>query len=392
LADPNDRRGGARGAAGGIALAVATVVALVWANTPARSSYHMLWEARLTLGAGRYSLASDLRHWVNDGLMVVFFLVVGLEVKVELVTGDLRDRRRAALPALAAAGGMLVPALLFLAVTAGHPGAAGWAVPTATDIAFAVAVVGLLGSRVPSSLRLFLLALAVVDDVGAIVVIAVFYAASLHLLPLALAVALVAAFAGLRRAGVASPVPYVALGGALWLATRASGVHPTIAGVALGLLVRAHSGTGEEAPAPRLERLLRPWATFAVLPVFALANAGVALRAGLLDPPGAAAVTLGVAAGLVVGKVAGISGATWVAVRTGVGRLPQGATWPMVVAVATVAGVGFTVSLFVADLAYGTGPLGDAARTGVLGGSTVAAVLGTLLLARACRRAAGAPG
>ena len=401
-------------AAGGIVLLVAAVVALIWANSPWSGSYRTLWHTELSLRVGRFGLAEDLQHWVNDGLMALFFLVVGLEIKRELVCGELRDPRTAAMPAIAAAGGMAVPALLFLLVNAGSAGSRGWGIPVATDIAFAIGVVALLGSRVPASLKLFLLTLAIVDDIGAIIVIAVFYAGELDPVFLATAVGLLAVMVGLRRAGVVWTLPYVLVGVGVWLATQASGVHATIAGVVLGLLAPARALTpaavardwasdladdpspGEldtmtrlartsVSPAERLQHLLHPWTSFFVLPVFALANAGVAIEADSFDAPAALRVSLGVVLGLVVGKVVGITGAAWLAVRTGVGRLPQGATWPMLVGIGCVAGIGFTVSLFVAELAFEGGTLQDAAKVGVLGASMVAAILGSVVLIRACR-------
>jgi len=314
---------------------------------------------------------------------------------------------------------MVVPALLFLAVNAGRAGAGGWGIPVATDIAFAIGVVALLGSRVPASLKLFLLTLAIVDDIGAIVVIALFYAGHVQPLFLAAALALVAVMLGLRRAGVVWLAPYVVLGTGVWLATQASGIHATIAGVALGLLAPARALTpaavarqwaGDLAddpspaeldamtrlaktsvsPAERLEHLLHPWTTFAVVPLFALANAGVSIKAESFAAPGAVAVTAGVILGLVVGKTLGITAAAWLAARSGLGRLPEGATWPMVVGIAAVAGIGFTVSLFVSELAFEPGALQDAAKIGVLGASTLAAVIGALVLLRSSRRAGNA--
>ncbi|MDP8936977.1 MAG: Na+/H+ antiporter NhaA [Actinomycetota bacterium] len=401
-------------AAGGVLLLVAAVAALVWANSPWSGSYRALWETEFTLRLGQWGLTHDLRHWVNDGLMTLFFLVVGLEIKREVVCGDLREPRTAAVPVFAAVGGMAVPAILYAVVNGSGPGSPGWGIPMATDIAFAVGVLAVLGRRVPASLKLFLLTLAIVDDIGAIVVIAVFYAGGVEPAYLAAAAVLLAAVLGLRRAGVVWVTPYVVLGVAVWLVTQASGVHATIAGVVLGLLAPARPltaaavarqwagdlsddpGPGELAamtrlaatsvsPAERIEHLLHPWTSFFVVPVFALANAGVAVRSDSFDTTGATAVAVGVALGLAVGKVVGVTGATWLAVRTGVGRLPEGATWPMVAGVGTVAGIGFTVSLFVAELAFDPGPLQDAAKIGVLGASALAALAGALVLVRAGR-------
>lgn len=406
-------------AAGGLVLLGAALVALVWANSPWSASYDTVWHTDFEVSIGRFSLEEDLRHWVNDALMAVFFFVVGLEIKRELVSGDLRDPRAAALPAIAAAGGMVVPALLFLAVTVGSDGARGWGIPMATDIAFAVGVLAVLGRRVPASLKLFLLTLAIVDDIGAIVVIALFYAGEVELQYLALAAALIGGILALRAARVVWVAPYVALGVAVWLATQASGVHATIAGVVLGLLAPARplipgavarewAGDLADEPSPaelavmttmartavspaeRLEHLLHPWTSFLIVPIFALANAGVEIGADALSGTSSARVAGGVALGLVVGKLAGITGASWLAVRTGVGRLPEGATWPMLAGVSALGGIGFTVSLFITELAFDPGNIQDAAKIGVLGASTVAAVLGAAIVVRAAR--SGGPG
>ena len=401
-------------AAGGVVLLVAAVTALLWANSPWSASYRTLWSTDVSLSLGRYVLVEDLRHWVNDALMTVFFFVVGLEIKRELVHGDLRDPRVAAMPAIAAAGGMVVPALLFLLVTAGSDGARGWGIPMATDIAFAIGVVALLGPRVPAPLKLFLLTLAIVDDIGAIVVIALFYAGDVQPQFLLVAVGLLAAMVCLRRAGIMWLAPYVVFGAGVWLATQASGIHATIAGVVLGLLAPAQpfpssavarqwaSDLGDEpgpaelealtrlarttvSPAERLEHLLHPWTSFIIVPLFALANAGVQIRGDSFDGPGTVRVTAGVVLGLVAGKSLGITAAAWLAVRTGVGRLPEGATWPMVAGVSAVAGIGFTVALFISELAFDPGSLQDAAKIGVLISSTLAAAAGAWLLHRACR-------
>jgi len=361
-------------------------------------------------------LEEDLHHWVNDALMAVFFFVVGLEIKRELVEGELRDPRTAAMPAIAALGGMVVPALLFVLVSAGTAGSRGWGIPMATDIAFAIGVVALLGQRVPASLKLFLLTLAIVDDIGAILVIGVFYSSGLEPRFLLAALALVAVIVLLNRAGVVWVAPYLVVGAALWLATYASGVHATLAGVVLGLLTPARSllpatvarnwaadlddepsaheldamaklARHAVSPAERIAHLLHPWTSFLIVPLFALANAGVVIKADSFDAPGATALTIAVMVGLVVGKTLGIAGAAWLGARAGIARLPEGATWPMMLAISTVAGIGFTVSLFIAELAFAIGPLQDAAKLGVLAASAIAALVGGLALRRACRPA-----
>ncbi|HEU0170792.1 MAG TPA: Na+/H+ antiporter NhaA [Acidimicrobiales bacterium] len=401
-------------AAGGLVLLAATVVALVWANSPWHASYETFWRSVVTVRVGSFGIEQDLRHFVNDGLMTLFFLVVALEIKRELVVGDLRDRRVAALPAIAAVGGMVVPAALYLLVNAGGSGSSGWGVPLATDIAFAVGVLALLGSRAPATLRLFLLSLAVVDDIGAIGVIAVAYTDRVDSLALLVAVAAVAGAALLRWARVWWMPAYAALGMLCWLAAYESGVHPTLAGVAFGLLAPARPRAPAEVArewaedlsdeptaaelrqmtvmatetvsvAERLEHLLHPVTSFVIVPIFALANAGVRITGDAFDAPGTAAVAGGVAIGLLVGKTVGIAGASALAVRLGVARLPDGLAWRQIVGVGAVAGIGFTVSLFITGLAYDDVRLQDAARLAILATSAVAAVVGSAILAVGAR-------
>jgi NhaA family Na+:H+ antiporter len=388
-------------------------VALVWANSPWSAGYETLWSTELRLELGGIELVEDLRHWVNDALMAVFFFVVGLEIKRELVAGELRSPRTAALPAIAALGGMAVPAALYLAVNAGRAGVDGWGIPVATDIAFAVGVVALLGRRVPPALKLFLLTLAIVDDIGAILVIAAFYSGGIEVEALGVAAGAALAIVVLRWLRIEWPVAYIAVGVVLWMATYQSGVHATLAGVVLGLLTPARplapdtltadwvSDLADDpspedlallrrvartsvSPAERLQHDLHPVTSFVIVPLFALANAGVSLEAGALDPPGATAVAVGVGVGLVVGKLVGVGGASWLAVRLGIGRLPEGVTPRQVLGVAAIAGIGFTVSLFVAGLAFPADPeLEGAAKIGILGASVIAAVLGSAILLRA---------
>jgi NhaA family Na+:H+ antiporter len=339
--------------------------------------------------------------------MALFFLVVGLEIKRELVAGELRSLRNAALPVLAALGGMVLPASSFLVLNLGWDGWRGWGIPTATDIAFALGVLALFGSRVPAGLKLLLLSVAIVDDIGAVIVIAVFYSGGLAWGPLAVAVGLVALIAVLHRVGVVWWPVHVLLGVGLWLATHASGVHATIAGVALGLLMPTRPLVGHlsvslggddvqpSAPvvrwvrlhvqetisaAERLEHSLHPWTSFAIVPLFALANAGVPLSRTALAAAVGSPVTTGVVLGLVVGKLVGIGGAAWLAIRLRAGTLPIGVTSRQLAAVAAVAGIGFTMSLFIAGLAYPDPTLQDQARVGILAGSLVAAAIGTLVL------------
>jgi NhaA family Na+:H+ antiporter len=401
-------------AAGGIALVAATVVAVAWANSPWRDAYDTFWHSVVTLEVGSIGISDDLRHVVNDGLMALFFVVVALEIKRELVTGELRHPRAALLPAVAAVGGMVVPAFIYLAFNSSGDASRGWGIPMATDIAFAVGVVSLLGRRVPSSLKVFLLSLAIVDDIGAIVVIAVFYTEQVNLSALALAVSALVAAIGLRWTRVWWPPAYVALGVACWLATYEAGVHATLAGVAFGLLAPARpiapaevarrwAGDLSDEPsaaelremtiiakesvsvAERVQLGLHPLTSFVVVPIFALANAGVEVTSDAFAPSGAATVAAGVALGLIVGKTVGVAGAGLLAVRLGWAQLPEGATRLQVVGIAVVAGIGFTVSLFITGLAFDDPELQAAARLAVLGASAIASVIGAAVLVLAAR-------
>jgi NhaA family Na+:H+ antiporter len=372
-------------AAGGLALLAATVAALAWANSPWGEGYVSFWGHELTLGVGDLALGLDLRHWVNDALMALFFFVVALEIKRELVTGELRDRRAAALPAIAATGGVVLPALVFLALTAGGEGAAGWAIPAATDIAFAIGLLALLGDRVTPGMRLFLLSIAIVDDVIAIAIIAVFYAGDLALGWLAAGLAALAAVAVLRRLGVVRIAAYVPAALVAWVAIHESGVHATIAGVALGLLTPARPVGGRDVLGT-LEDRLHPLSAFAVVPLFALANAGVDLGGGVLGDALRSSLTWAIVAGLAVGKLAGITGATLLALRRGWGSLPADVGRPQVAGLAAVAGIGFTVSLFIAQLAFDDPALVDRAKVGVLLGSVLSGLAGAVALTVLARR------
>jgi NhaA family Na+:H+ antiporter len=366
-------------ASGGVVLVAAAVVALVWANSAWSGAYDALVHLELRLGVGALSVTEDLQHWVNDALMAVFFFVVGLEIKRELVTGELRDRRAAALPAVAALGGVVLPALIFLALVGSGPEARGWGIPMATDIAFAVGVLALLGDRVPGGAKLLLLSIAIVDDILAIGVIAVVYTTGVSLTWLAAAAGGLVVVVVLRRLGVTQVWPYVVVGVAVWLATFESGVHATIAGVALGLL----TPTGEVGGRPVLEQLehrLHPVSAFVIVPLFALVNAGVDLRGGALTEATTGGLAVAVAVALLVGKTLGISGAALLARRIGIGALPAGVQVRHVWGLAALGGIGFTVSLFVADLAYDAASLTDQAKVGIFAGSLVSAVVGSLVL------------
>jgi NhaA family Na+:H+ antiporter len=406
--------------ASSVLLLAAAVIALVWANSPWSSTYEELWETHLVLDLGVLEIDESLQHWVNDALMVFFFFVVGLEIKYELVHGDLRDPRSAALPIVAAVGGMAVPAAIYALIVGGGEGSSGWGIPMATDIAFAVGVLGLLGRRIPAPARLFLLTLAVVDDIGAIVVIALFYTADLDLEWLAVAIALLLVMVVMRRLRIWALPAYVVVGALVWLATLESGVHATLAGVTIGLLTPARPLLEErvareyarEAIAdreldadevarlqfllsesvPMVDRLqtrLHPFSAYVVLPVFALANAGVVLDGGVLREAVGSTIALGITLGLVVGKPLGIVLASLLAVRLGLGRLPDGTGWRMLTGLGAVGGIGFTVSLFIAGLSFpGEELLTSEAKVGILAGSLLSAVVGVTLLLLATRRVA----
>jgi len=365
---------------GGVLLVVAAAIALIWANSPWRESYAAL--GALTVGPAALHLDLSLATWAADGLLAVFFFVAGLELKREFVAGDLRDPRRAALPIAAAVGGMAVPALLFVLVNAGAPTVVGWAIPTATDIAFALAVLAVIGTHLPAALRTFLLTLAVVDDLLAITIIALFYTDELQVVPLLLALVPLALFTVLVQRRVRSWWLLLPLAALTWGLMHASGVHATVAGVLLGFavpVVRRASGPGPGL-AEHFEHRFRPLSAGIAVPVFAFFAAGVSV----VDAGGAAflqPVTVGVAAGLVVGKTIGITGATWLVQRFTRARLAEGLSWWDVLGLALLGGIGFTVSLLIGELAFGTGSALDAeVKIGVLGGSLVAALLATVVL------------
>jgi NhaA family Na+:H+ antiporter len=396
-------------AAGGILLLAATAVALAWANSPWQASYDTVWHTPLGIRLGRHELELDLQHWVNDGLMAIFFLVVGLEIKRELVLGELRDRRQAALPVVAAVGGMVVPAVLYFALNPSGDAARGWGVPMATDIAFALGVLALVARSIPPAVRLFLLTLAIVDDIGAIVVIAVFYSSDVEGTWLGVAVVVLATVALLRFLGLVATPLFAGLGIALWVALHASGVHATLAGVAMGLMVPAAPTLTREIVRSRadelldvftpeaarqtkqlarhavsqlewLEHELHGWSSFVIVPLFALANAGVPLSTDAFDAAAGSPVTLGIVLGLVGGKLLGITGGAWLATKAGVADLPAGVSWRHIMGAAALGGIGFTVSLFITGLAFEDPLLADEARMGILAASVLATVVGAVVL------------
>ena len=364
-------------AASGILLLAAALIALVWANSPWRGAYGRILHTPVGLQLGRFEFEHDVQFWVNDVLMVVFFFVVGLEIKRELLVGELSERKRAALPAIAALGGMLVPAGIYAALNASAATLSGAGVPVATDIAFAVGVLTLLGKRVPAALRVLLLALAVIDDLGAIIVIALFYSSGVSVAGLGVAAGGILLILLMRKLGFRSPWSYLLPGVLAWAGTYASGVHPTIIGVVLGLCtpLRAWVGREELSPVERLQRALHGWVAFLIMPVFALANAGVTFGATRLDGDGTN-VLLGVAVGLVVGKPVGVLCASWLAVRLRLAVLPTGVRWTGIFVVGLVAGIGFTMALFIANLAFPPGPLIEVAKLGILLASLIAGVIG----------------
>ncbi len=374
-------------AAGGIVLVIAAVAAVVWANSAFADSYVLFWGRDLTLGFGALAVTEDLQHWVNDGLMAIFFFVVGLEIKRELVEGELRDPKAAALPAIAAVGGVVLPALIFLSITSG-PAREGWGIPMATDIAFAIGILALLGSKVPAGAKLLLLTLAIVDDIIAISVIAIFYTDEVSFVWLGGAVVGLLVVVAMARLGVTAISPYVLVGAVVWLCTLESGVHATIAGVVLGLLTPT-GVIGKRNVLDTLEHRLHPWSAFLIVPLFALANAGVDFSGGLLGRAFADSLTWAITVGLVVGKITGICLAVWICIRVGVGRLPAGVTRWHVLGVSALAGIGFTVSLFIADLAYADPILTQIAKVGIFAGSLIAAVLGTVVFLIVLRRDRG---
>jgi NhaA family Na+:H+ antiporter len=404
----------------GMLLFAASVVAMVWANSPWAPWYDHFWETRITIDTGILTLSADLRHWVNDGLMTIFFFVVGLEVKREIVQGTLSGVRQATLPAVAALGGMLVPALCYLTLNVNGPGMRGWGVPMATDIAFALGVLALLETRIPSALRLFLLALAIVDDIGAILVIAVFYTQHLALDALAVALGLLGLIIAMKRVGVLSVNVYIFVGVLFWAAVWKSGVHATIAGVVLGLVTplrpyfsnttfaasadtllhhfrealsqadseRAEAMLGQmeelsqgtESPLGRIERRVHPWSSYVIMPLFALANAGLTLSGDVVQQAASSAVTWGILAGLLVGKLAGIVGCAWLAVRLRLADLPSGVQWPHMAGIGSLAGIGFTMAIFIAGIAFEEPAHAAMAKIGILTASVVAGLGGYTIL------------
>ena len=422
-----------RETSGGILLLACTVVALVWANSPWAHHYRALWHTPLTVGLSSFKFSNELHFWVNDALMAVFFFVVGLEIKRELLAGELASPRQAALPILAALGGVLVPALLYTFLNANGPGARGWGIPMATDIAFAIGVMALLGDRVPLGLRVFLTALAIVDDIAAVLVIAVFYTTNLAWGALGVAAFCLLLALAANRLGVRHPLPFALIGVVLWITVLQSGIHATIAGVLLAFMIPSRTAINQreflgharavldhferatekepfdilsdteqqtavealedacekvQPPLQRLEYALHPWVTFLIMPLFALANAGVSF-AGDLGEVVAQPIALGVVLGLVLGKPIGVTLASWLAVRSGLASLPENVSWKHIHGAGWLAGIGFTMSLFMTGLAFTNDAHLTTAKLGTLIASLCAGIVGSVILVRIPQESSG---
>ncbi|PVZ88932.1 Na+/H+ antiporter NhaA [Serratia sp. S1B] len=368
-------------AAGGIILIIAAVVALIMANTSLQGLYQSFLNLPVMIRVSSLEIAKPLLLWINDGLMAIFFLVVGLEVKRELMQGSLAGRDKAVFPAIAALGGMLAPALIYLFFNgADEITRQGWAIPAATDIAFALGVMALLGKRVPTSLKVFLLALAIIDDLGVIIIIALFYTYKVSLLALAVAAAAIAVLAVMNWRGVGKTSMYMIVGLVLWVAILKSGVHATLAGVIVGFMIPLRA-KNEPSPSETLEHELHPWVAFLILPLFAFANAGVPLQGVSLSGL-TSLLPVGIAAGLFIGKPLGIFTLSWLAVKLGMAKLPEDINFKQVFAVAMLCGIGFTMSIFIASLAFAEAAPGliTYSKLGILLGSTSAAIIGYVLL------------
>jgi NhaA family Na+:H+ antiporter len=378
--------------AGGLLLVAAAGLALICSNSPLRQTYDDLLRIPVEMRFGSFAVAKPLLLWINDGLMAIFFLLVGLEVKREVIEGELSTPAQVLLPVVAGLGGMVVPAVIYLLFNRGSGAALnGWAIPTATDIAFALGILSLLGDRVPLSLKMFLTAVAIADDLGAIVIIALFYTAELSISMLFLAAVAIAVLTVLNLRKITRIAPYVIVGVILWVFVLKSGVHATLAGVAIAFAVPSKTTDAHgHAPLHQMEHSLHPWVAFGVLPIFAFANAGVSF-AGVTLTALAAPLPLGIAAGLFVGKLVGVCGASATLIRLGLAKLPEGASWRQLVGVAALCGVGFTMSLFIGSLAFEGPEYFTPLRLGVIAGSTISGVTGYLLLRFASDRSRTEP-
>ena len=373
-------------AASGVVLMLASALALGLANSPLAEFYNLLLSVHGSVKINGFGIDKPILLWINDGLMAIFFLLVGLEIKREVLAGELSDRARAILPVVAAIGGMTVPALIYLAITRNEPNAiTGWAIPCETDIAFSLGVMALFRSGVAPSLKVFLTALAIIDDLGAIIIIAIFYTEELSWLSLDVALGAIAVLAALNLAGVQRVIWYVLVGIVLWVFVLKSGVHATLAGVALALAIPLKTRSAEEAPLVRVEHELAPWVGFGILPLFGFANAGLPF-AGLSFSSIVEPIPLGIAAGLFLGKQIGVFGATALVIRRGWAQLPEGAGWLALYGTSILTGIGFTMSLFIGTLAFGESDREAPMRLGVLVGSALSALAGAVVLSLAARR------
>lgn len=407
---------------GGVILLLCTACAMVWANSPYAQSYGELWEYRVSIGIGQFGLSKTLHHWINDGLMAVFFFMVGLEIKRELLVGELSSLKKAMLPIVAAIGGMIGPALIYTAFNAGTPAVSGWGIPMATDIAFALGVLALLGDRIPVILKVFLAALAIVDDMGAVLVIAIFYTSELALPALLFGGAIFILLLLANKMNLRSPIVYFVLGVGLWFCFLKSGVHATVAGVLLAttipvttkinkrkFLAEAKSAINEleddqstksenelihtvaalsedaQSPLHRFEHALQPYVAFFIMPVFAVANAGVALQSGIISSM-FSPVSLGIIAGLIIGKQTGIVLFTWLAVQAGIAALPDMMSWKMIYGVSWLCAIGFTMALFIAGLAFDDEAALNTAKIAILIASSIAGIVGLVLLRRSSKK------
>ena len=410
-------------ASGGILLLICTVIALVWANSPFAESYFHLWHTNISIVIENFNLSHSLHHWINDGLMAIFFFVVGLEIKREFLVGELSSAQKAALPVAGALGGMIFPALLYILFNAGNEGSAGWGIPMATDIAFVIGILALLGPRVPISLKIFVIALAIADDIGAVLVIAIFYTSDISFLSLLIAAGFILLLITANLLGVKNLLIYTILGIGLWFAFLYSGVHATVAGVLLAFTIPATSRinskefmeegekllkdfdeAGEEVestftneerliaaqaletncekvmtPLSRFESGLHPWVSFFIMPLFALANAGVLLGedfvSSLTDP-----ISIGIVTGLFLGKQLGIFTFSWLAIKLRIAAKPEGVSWAKIYAAGILAGIGFTMSLFIANLAFSEASLLDTSKVGILSASLISGIIGFFVL------------
>lgn len=409
---------------GGIFLFVSVLVAIIWANSSFHDSYHQLWDIRFSIGLDKYVLDKPLHIWINDGLMAIFFFVIGLELKREFMEGELSTLKKASLPMMAAFGGMIVPALIYFFINKGTPASHGWGIPMATDIAFALALLSMAGKHIPGSVKVFLSALAVADDLGAVLVIAFFYTSELNFVPLGIAALFLLILLAGNKVGIRNVAFYLVIGIVVWIGFLLSGVHATIAGVLVAFTIPAVTRIGDrdfsenlrrlsydfeqdepnnsplttleqhhtlvqvktltlaaETPLQKIEHALHPWVAFLIMPLFALANAGIIIGAdfftALINP-----VSMGVMFGLIIGKFTGILFFTWLMVKTGISKLPDQANWKHIIGVALLAGVGFTMSLFISNLAFELPEYMDQAKYGILMASVIAGVAGIVMLKR----------